>query len=239
MKFYEMVISTHLKAPLHFQKAPETISKMLATLLIKGGYKEHKENFPKNYVFSNLGKANSKGFFLKKGKIIFRTFRKDIIHALFSTIFQYEDKIFQINGVQLKEVPFTPIGSMVTLNPVFIKMGKNSNGEERFWTLKESGGDLTSLLEALQRNLLKKYELLFGEKLPLSSPFFVEKVQLKNTTPQTLYFKGRKFLGNKLYLIPHQDPFSQKLAFVAIGSGLGHKNSSIGGGFIQWFPLKK
>jgi CRISPR-associated endoribonuclease Cas6 len=236
MHFYELKIFTDLKAPIHFQKAPEAISKMIATILIWGGYKEHYETFPKNYVFSNLGKAESDGFFRRKGEIIFRTFREDVVQRMLAILFSYEDNIFRVTNARFREVPFTPIGSIVTTNPVFAKI-ETPKGE-RFWTLKESNGDLTSLLEILQRNLIKKYEIIFGEKLKPSTPFFVDKVQLKNRTPQTFYFKGIKLFGNKLYLVPHTDPVSQKLAFVAVGSGLGHKNSTIGGGFLKWFPLK-
>lgn len=78
MKFYELNVKTILKSPIHFQKSPEAVSKLISTALINGGYTLHKENIPKNYVFSNLGKANSKGFFEKEGSFIFRSFQKDL-----------------------------------------------------------------------------------------------------------------------------------------------------------------
>ena len=39
-----------------------------------------------------------------------------------------------------------------------------------------------------------------------------------------------RFFGNKFKIIPNEDEVSQKLAFVALGCGLGEKNS-FGGGF--------
>jgi CRISPR-associated endoribonuclease Cas6 len=85
----------------------------------------------------------------------------------------------------------------------------------------------------LQDNLLRKYEMIYNEKLNPENNF-IEYFQIKNNKPQTLFFKSIKFFGWKLYIIPRNDEISQKLAFIALGSGLGHKNSSVGGGFMKY-----
>jgi CRISPR-associated endoribonuclease Cas6 len=103
---------------------------------------------------------------------------------------------------------------------------------EKFWTFQKSG-DLGVLLSALQDNLIRKYEMIYNEKLNPENNF-IEYFQVKNNKPQTLFFKGIKFFGWKLYIIPRSDEISQKLAFISLGSGLGHKNSSVGGGFMKY-----
>jgi len=229
MRFYELEIDVNLKAPIHFQKSPEAISKMIATALINGGYEEHYKNKPKNYVFSNLGKANKHGYFEKEGVVYFRTFKEEVIKKLASSMFDYEDNIFKTKSIKFQEVKYKKIESIMSINPVFIVMKKN----DKFWTYQESNGDLTILVNALQDNLIRKYEDIFKEKIyPKNN--FMEYFEIKNHKPQTFFYKGSKFFGNKIYLKPRDDEISQKLAFVAIGSGLGHKNSSVGGGFVKW-----
>ena len=67
---------------------------------------------------------------------------------------------------------------------------------------------------------------------------FIEKIELKNQKPQSIYFKTTKnkkekvirLIGNKFKIIPNKDEISQKLAFLSLAVGLGEK-SSLGGGF--------
>ena len=229
MKFYELKIDLDLKAPIHFQKSPEAISKMIATALINSGYEEHYKNKPKNYVFSNLGRANKNGYFEKEGVVYFRTFKEEVIKKLVNSIFNYEDNIFKTKSLKFKEVQYKKITSLMSINPVFVVMKKN----DKFWTFQESGGDLGILINAIEDNLIRKYKDIFKEKIKLKNGF-IEYFEIKNNKPQTFFYKGSKFFGNKLYIKPKEDEESQKLAFVAIGAGLGHKNSSVGGGFLKW-----
>jgi CRISPR-associated endoribonuclease Cas6 len=66
---------------------------------------------------------------------------------------------------------------------------------------------------------------------------FIQLIELKNRVPQniTITKDGKKirFFGNKLRIIPNEDNVSQKLAFTALGCGLGEKNSYCGG-FCIW-----
>jgi len=101
-----------------------------------------------------------------------------------------------------------------------------------FWTFHKSG-DMSVLFSALQSNLIRKYEMIFNEKLNPENLFF-EYIQIKNNKPQTYFYKGIKFFGNKIYLRIRDDKVSQRLGFIALGTGLGHKNSSVGGGFMKW-----
>jgi len=45
-----------------------------------------------------------------------------------------------------------------------------------------------------------------------------------------IQYKKIKLFGNKFKIIPKADEISQKLAFIALGAGLGEKGS-FGGGF--------
>jgi len=230
MHYYELKIKTDIKAPIHFQKSPEAISKMIATSLINSGYEKHNEKTLKNYVFSNLGKANEKGYFENNRTIYFRTFDESLVKQILKSLFLYEDNIFKVQGVDFNVINYSHIKSMISLNPVFVTMK-----DTKFWTFQQSG-DMSVLFKALQSNLLRKYEMIFNETLKPENLFF-EYIQIKNNKPQTYYYKGIKFFGNKIYIRIRDDEVSQKLAFTALGAGLGHKNSSVGGGFMK--NLKK
>jgi CRISPR-associated endoribonuclease Cas6 len=224
MKYYELNIKVDLKSKLHFQKAPEAISKLISTALINQGYTQHNKPIPKQYVFSNLGKAED-GFF-NEGNIIFRSFDEELVKKVFDSLFLYEDNIFKVTDFSFDTKYYKPIKAIISMNPVFVKL-KN----ESFWTIERSG-NLIDLMEALQRNLIRKYEMIFDEKLKVRDNF-IEMLEIKNKKPMTYSYKGIKFFGNKFYIIPKSDEISQKLAFVALGTGLGHLNSTVGGGFAK------
>ena len=96
MKFYELKVSTNLNAPIHFQKAPEAISKLISTALINSGYKKHDSKEVKPYVFSNLGKAQKNGFFEKKGSFYLRSFDKDLISKAANSLMFYKIQLRKV-----------------------------------------------------------------------------------------------------------------------------------------------
>jgi len=227
MEYYQLNIKTSLKSPIHFQKAPEAISKLISTALINSGYQKHDEKKPKNYVFSNLGKAKKNGFFEKEGLISFRSFKKELVKQVYDSLMFYEDNIFKIESIAFKKVNYKPVKTIVTLNPVFVVLKDGS-----FWTFNTTG-EMVSLLSAIDKNLIRKYETSFDDKIEKSS-WFSQYIQVKNNTPFSYYYKNIKFFGYKFYIHPKEDEVSQKLAFTAIATGLGHKNSSVGGGYCKW-----
>ncbi len=226
MKFYEIKIALNLKNKIHFQKAPEAISKMIATHLINSGYDKHDENIIKNYVFSNLGRAGKDGYFEGKAGFTFRTFDREIANYMMD-IDEYEDKIFKVTSANQRAIKQRRINKLISLNPVFITV----DGEKgEFWTYKH---DLGRFLTSLQNNLLKKHRLITGSE-PEMKHGFIQNLLLKNTSPFSYYYKNKRFLGFKVEIVPQDDELSQALAFVALGAGLGEKNSSVGGGFCRW-----
>ena len=226
MEYSQLDISVSLKTPIHFQKSPEAISKLISSALIKSGYESHNEKKPKNYVFSNLGKANEKGYFEKHGQISFRTFKKEMVKKVYDSLMFYEDNIFKIENIGFKRVEYKPVKTIVTLNPVFVVLKSGI-----FWTFNKTG-EMISLFDAIAKNLVRKYETSFDDKI--EKKWFSEYVQVINNKPFTYYYKGVKFFGYKFYIHPKDDEISQKLAFTAIATGLGHKNSSVGGGYCKW-----
>ncbi|WP_238555808.1 hypothetical protein [Paenibacillus alvei] len=52
-----------------------------------------------------------------------------------------------------------------------------------------------------------------------------------NGKPIAYCYKGRKLLGNKFRLFIREDPWSQQLAHIVLGSGAAEKGAILGAGF--------
>lgn len=224
MKFYQLKIDTFLKAKIHFQDSPQAISKLIATNLIKNGNLEHFGTGVKGYVFSNLGVATD-GYFRDYGSFYLRSFKEEIIFAMLKSI-GFEDKIFKIDNISIREINFSKTKAFITQNPAII-----TTREERFWTMQESKG-LSELIDALHNNLEKKYKTIFGKDLN-NCANFIKTIQIKNQKPLTYRYKNIKLFANKFFIEPKDDELSQKLAFVALALGIGEKNATVGAGFCK------
>ncbi len=228
MQYFELKIELTLKSSIPFQKSLEPLSKLISTAIMNSSFKElHKKRGFKYYVFSNLVEiSEDKVYKAGKNSFLFRTPNEKLATQVAKSLFGYEDNIFKTNGISQKTIVYQYINSLITLNPAFVTFTKES--KPKFWTFFEDG-DIIFLIKALHNNLVKKYESFYGEKLDCKDNF-IDYFQIKNHTPQTIFYKGAKFFGNKFYIVPKSDEVSQKLAFMALSCGLGEKNS-IGGGF--------
>ena len=215
INFTELTVNLNIKQPLHFQHAPEIIGKMLK---VAGDIEEEK------YVFSNLGKAESDGYFRDKGNFKLRSLDNVLIEDFAESLKNYEDEYFKINFIMASNKPFEKIKSIYSLNPVFLNI---ENGF--FWTFK-SLGNIEKFIDILQKDLLDKFELYFEEKLDINDTF-IKFLNFKNEKPFTYIKDGKKCFGYKIYIEPKEDDVSQLLAFIAVSNGLGHLNETVGGGF--------
>ena len=97
----------------------------------------------------------------------------------------------------------------------------------------QKDGNILTLQKQLHDNLERKYQEFYGEALEAKQNF-IQLLEIKNRVPQNIQItkdnKKIRFFGNKFRIVPHEDEISQKLAFLALGCGLGEKNS-FGGGF--------
>ena len=230
MHFYELKIDLSLKNKIHFQSSPEALGKLIATALIRFGYKVHNENRIKNYVFSNLEIRAKKEYYEGDNFFRFRSFDKELILKLSNSFLMYEDTIFKINKLSSKVIYQKPIKLLETSNPVFVTILKN-----RFWTFREDG-NIMKYITLLHQNALKKSKLVNPVE---TDENFMEYMEFLNKKPFTFKYKNSKFFGFKLKIYPKNDEISQNLAFIVAGMGVGEKNSAVGGGFCKVAFSKK
>lgn len=135
-----------------------------------------------------------------------------------------------------KEIDQFFIKELYSATPVIVSERKDDNGRQLYWSM-DYNGDIEILQNQLQKNLEKKLKLFYPDDRDIMDNF-IDKIEIKNQKPQSIYFKTVRnqkeklvrLIGNKFKIVPKKDDLSQKLAFLSLGVGLGEK-SSFGGGF--------
>jgi len=227
MRFFELKCKVLLKRDIYYRDTHEIISNFLSYLICQDeDYKEiHNSNEFKYYVFDSFYPIEKEGYYKKDRFYHFkiRSFDFDLMTFLDSRIRE------NINNPYMQVLEFSKryqldffIKELYTVTPAIIS---TTNG--RYWTFQESG-DILQLQKQLHDNLEKKYKNFFGNIETENN--FINLIEIKNRVPNTINYKNIKFFGNKFRIIPNEDEKSQKLAFVALGCGLGEKNA-IGAGF--------
>jgi CRISPR-associated endoribonuclease Cas6 len=232
MKYFELICTAYIKKDISFKDSFEVINKyinfsmaqnqILKTLHERKGYKFY--NFGNFYPTEKekvYKKGNSYQFRLRSPDEAFvgnlsKTLRQNIDNPNFLTV-----------EVTKRAVKQFFVSELYSATPVVVTADKGV-----FWTM-ERDGDILKLQRLLHDNLEKKYFDFYGEKLKVEQNF-VQLLEIKNRVPQSIWAskngKNFKFFGNKFRIVPNEDEASQRLAFLALGCGLGEKNS-FGGGF--------
>jgi CRISPR-associated endoribonuclease Cas6 len=233
LKYFELICTAYIKKDIGFKDSFEAISKYISFSMAQNREFEKLHN-RKGFKYYSFG-----GFYpIERDKI----YKKSHIYQfrLRSPDENFIDNLSQhlrnnTNNPNLlvvesfkKTIKSFYISELYSATPVVVSVESGI-----FWTI-ERDGDIMKLQRLLHDNLEKKYFDFYGEKLEPKQNF-IEFLELKNQKPQSIWTtkqgKSFRFFGNKFKIIPSQDKVSQKLAFMALGCGLGEKNS-FGGGFL-------
>ena len=233
MQYFELTCKAYLKRDLNFKDIFDVISKYISFSISKDGgilQNFHKSSSLKYYTFSGFYPIQKDKIY-KKNQIYefkIRSLDKDFITLLQNKLKEnINNPNMAVVDIDFKKINSFFIKELYSITPVIVTISN-----KRYWTFHESG-DILSLIKQLHNNLEKKYNSFFNEKIS-SNENFIEVIEIKNQVPQTIEFskngKKIKLFGNKFKIIPNTDEISQKLAFIALGAGLGEKGS-FGGGF--------
>ena len=86
--------------------------------------------------------------------------------------------------------------------------------------------------ERIKINLIKKYNHFTNEKVDESFPLFTD-IEIKNKKPIAINYKGKRILGDKISLNIADDDLSQKIAYMALGTGVLELNAR-GAGYLNY-----
>ena len=234
MHFFELQCKAYIKKDFHFKDSFNIISKFISFSLAKEErfLQEHYKNQYKTYSFSSFVECekNKPPKKIKEGSLLcftLRTINENLASSLPRLLEQNTNNLFfSVVAIKKKIIKQFFVTELYTLTPTVITLT-----DGKFWSLQNSG-DILLLQRLLHENLEKKYKQFYGDITPMQN--FIQLLEIKNKTPQFLSMQKEdrtiKLLGNKFRIIPHEDEVSQKLAFLALGVGLGEKNT-LGGGF--------
>lgn len=185
----------------------------------------HEENRFKNYCY-DLPYPVEKDKIYKKGKIYTVTVRT--IDPKLAKYFQevcvnsYTDEVKGLTS-EIRIIPKKVIDSLYTLTPVILKDDKG------YW---RKHMQLAEFENQLKVNLIKKWNAFTGEKLSEDFSLYTL-LEFLNETPVPMEYKSIKLLGDKIRLQIADNETAQKLAYMALGTGLLSMNSR-GAGYVNY-----
>ncbi|MDD3137871.1 MAG: CRISPR-associated endoribonuclease Cas6 [Lachnospiraceae bacterium] len=185
----------------------------------------HEENRFKPYTFDMLYPQEASKIY-KKGNIYTVTIRT--IDRALATYFleicvnHYTDEMKGLTA-EVRIIPKKTIECLYTLTPAVIK------GEKGYWRTYMSISDFE---ERLRVNLIKKWNYFENDKLPEDFQLYTL-IQFLNDGPIAMEYKGIKLLGDKLRIQIADNETAQKLAYLALGTGICEMNTR-GAGFVNY-----
>ena len=239
MKIFELKCKAYLKTNIELKSSFDVLSKYLNYSIYQNEIYKNKDTSIKNYCFGNFYPTESDKIYKKNNvyEFVIRSIDEEFIDELEKAILENMNNSFLIvlSAVK-KEIDQFFIRELYSATPVIVSQKKDDTGRQLYWSLDYSG-DIEMLQNQLQKNLEKKLKLFYPEDMEATSNF-IDKIEIKNVKPQSIYFKTVRnqkeklvrLIGNKFKIVPKKDDLSQKLAFLSLGVGLGEK-SSFGGGF--------
>jgi len=226
--FYELKATVLLKQEVHYLHVPERIGSWISRSALNDPVlkQEHYSTGYKHIVYGNPYPREKNGIY-KKDRVYVITIRSSLNETLQriarSLHILQEDNYFQLlalSRIQTKNPKH--ILELVTVTPAIVTV------DGKPWV---PGGNIELLLSRIHANTEKKFNTMNPDQKVRLDHYFAHGVQVENSKPIALAYKGRKLLGNKIRLFIQEDPVSQQLAHTALGSGILEKNSVLGAGF--------
>ena len=219
MKVYEIMLKVYLLEDITVLESQEKILKLIDNTL--GKDKEtlefHNKNEFKNYCFNSFYPLERDGVY-KEGKIYTITIRT--VSKYLATFFNNKISFSYTPAIKalkttMRVIPFKSIQRIYSITPIVIK---TDNG---YWRNVIS---FTEFENRLKVNLIKKYNNIYNKKIDEDFQLY-SSIELKNNMPVGSSYKGKKMLGDKISLEICNNESAQKLAYMALGTGMGEMNA--------------
>ena len=126
-------------------------------------------------------------------------------------------------SAEMRILPHKHIQTLYTLTPVILK------DEKGYWQKHMS---LQDFEDRLKVNLIKKWNQAQGDKLAEDFQLY-SMLEFLNEAPIPMEYKNIKLLGDKIRLQIADNETAQKVAYMALGTGLLEMNAR-GAGFVNY-----
>ncbi len=226
MTYYEIIVTTRVKKDMKYDEANQIIGgfinrsfyfdEKLASIHEKTGFKY--------YIFSTLTPIEKEKTYHKNRLYTFRIrgLEEELITTLKSCLEKTGNPYLEMLTGETKKVIIRKINRLKTVNPVVVTL----DGGPAF----THENNINHIIKRIQSNLEKKYNSFYNTELR-SDNLFITGFKILNQKPIAMKYKDIKLLGNKFEFFISEDEISQKLANMALATGIGEKNTSLGAGF--------
>lgn len=227
MNIYELKIKVYLLKDIKIDEVQGYLAYFIDSVLIRDNnfLGIHEANAYKYYTFDSLYPLAKEGIYQKDNTYVFRirTLDYQLAQYLYDTLAKNRTKEFQGLTSDVKIIKPKLIKKIYTLTPVILKT------DQGYWknTLK-----IEEFENRLKINLIKKYKEITGEIMDENFQLY-HQINFKNKMPVSRKYKDIKLLGDMIELEIAENENAQKLAFLAIGSGLLEMNAR-GFGFVNY-----
>ncbi|MFZ5351941.1 MAG: CRISPR-associated endoribonuclease Cas6 [Bacillota bacterium] len=227
MKFLELISTILVTSDMHYTNVNNKLTELVngAMHLDKELAQKHSMKGYKLYSFGNLYPIEKDKQY-KAGKVYLfriRSLEQSFIEKIAMHLPNTKNSSFRVLAIEKKEHRQRYISMLQTLTPAIATV------DNKCWI---PGDDFMLLQQRIQMNLEKKYKAFYGES-PIPSQCFIQHLELLNKKPISIKYKDTSLIGNKLRIFVREDETSQKLAFIALATGILEKNSSAGFGFCS------
>lgn len=227
MNVYNLNVKVYLLKDIILNKVQQSIASAIDLALSKNKYylQFHNDISYKFYCNNGLYPLELDGVYKEDNIYTFqiRTIDKELAKYLMKEFRNVVTNDIKILKIDLKIISKKHIDKIFSITPVVIK---NHNG---YWREHMS---LKEFEERIKINLIKKYNKFTGKKIDENFEFYTA-IEFKNRKPISVDYKNIKLLGDKLQLTIADDEVSQKIAYMALGTGLGENNAR-GLGFVNF-----
>lgn len=185
----------------------------------------HRENKYKFYCYDSLYPLEKDKVY-KKDKIYTLTLRTlDVSLAKHFSEYVVHTHTRNLKGLtaQVRILPRKHIDVIYTLTPAILKC------DSGYWKDEMT---VVQFEERMKGNLIKKWNEFCGEKLEEDFELFTG-VEFLSKCPVASEYKGVRLLGDKVRMHVAENAMAQKLAYLALGTGVLEMNSR-GFGFVNY-----
>lgn len=227
MKIYELTLKVYLLQDFPYEKSLEKVGELIDKTLISDEtfFKLHNANEYKNYTFNSLYKLEKDKVY-KEGNIYsikIRTADAKLEQFLKENLANTYTKYIKGLTIESEVLKKRYIEKIYSITPNIIKT------DQGYW---KGNLSLTEYEKRLRENLIKKYNKYYNTKLDENFELF-HRIEFSNKKPISCAYKDIKLLADKLSIYIAENETAQKLAYFALGVGLGEMNSR-GYGFINY-----
>ncbi|HDK7168545.1 TPA: CRISPR-associated endoribonuclease Cas6 [Clostridium botulinum] len=227
MRVYELTLKVFLMKDIKSDESSEKIANIIDKALSRDDklLDFHKENIYKYYTFNSLYPIEKEKIY-HKGRIYslkIRTIDESLVKYFKKNLVNEYTEYIKALTLECKVIPSRYIEKIYSITPVIIKT------ETGYWKGKLS---LEQFEQRLKDNMIKKYNKYFDTKIDENFSLF-RVIIFENHKPIASNYKNISILGDKLTLVIDENENAQKLAYLALGTGIGEMNAR-GFGFVNY-----